>query len=132
MDGVMNKIKEDLCKSLEYYAEQGLNSSDDIETVKHILSGLEKIKVMQAMDAYRDGYSGRYGDEGRSYRRGADGRYMDSGRSYRSYSRDGGYHDDGRDGYSGHGDIREKLSRMMDDAQDNREREIIQKIMHGI
>ena len=44
----------------------------------------------------------------------------------------GGYHDDGRDGYSGHGDIREKLSRMMDDAQDNREREIIQKIMHGI
>ena len=131
MDGAMNKIKEDLCNSLKYYAEQGLNNSGDIETVKHILSGLYKIKVMQAMDAYHDGYSGRYYmDDGSSYRRGADGRYMDGGSSYRMHSR--GYHDDGREGYSNRGDMHDKLARMLDNTQDGHEREIIQKIMHAI
>lgn len=133
-NSVMHKIKDDLCKSLAYYAEKGINSAEDIETVKHIISGLYKIKVMQAMDAYNhdDGYSNRmYHDDNNSYRRGADGRYMDSGSSYRGYSRNDGYHDGGNDGYSGHGNIREKLSRMMDNA-DGREREIIQKIMNQV
>lgn len=122
MTEVMHKIKEDLCKSLEYYAQQGLNNPNDIETVKHILSGLEKIKVMEAMDSYhKGGYSGRmYHDDGYSYRRDAEGRFTDGGNSYR------------RSGYHDAGGMQDKLQHMLGETQDQREREVIQRIMHQL
>lgn len=128
---VMHKIKEDLCKSLDYYAQQGISNADDIETVKHILSGLEKIKVMEAMDSYRNsGYSQRmYHDGGNSYRRDSEGRFMDApngSNSYRSssYGRDNGYYDAGG--------MQEKLQHMLGQTQDPRERDVIQRIMHQL
>ena len=128
---VMQKIEEGLCEALEKIASNGIRSDMDVETTKHALSGLVKLKCLEEMESYEGGSSGRsnrsyrsYESEGGSmgggsYRRDSRGRYADGGGSYRGY----------RDGSSGHGDIREKLQEMMEGA-DERDRQMIREMVN--
>lgn len=115
----MRKIENQLCDVLHDIAGSGLKSASDVETVKHALSAMVKLKCLEEMDGYEGGNSGRSyrsyeGVDNGSYR---GGRYMDGG-SYRHY--DGGY--------SGHGDIRQKLEEIARDAE-GRDREMIQQML---
>jgi len=117
MDNVMNKICEMFHEVLREYAEQGhFKDKSAVETAKAAVSGITKIKTIEAMERFDggnsfrhsyddEGYSRRY-DDGNSYRRGRgmDGRYV---------SRDG---------------MRDKLERLMQEAQGH-EREVIQEML---
>ena len=78
-------------------------------------------------------------DEGYSTRRGRDamGRYVSRDSMSRDYmSRDGSYDDMSRgsfgsyDGYSGHQKMIQHLERMYDEAEDEKERQMISEWMH--
>lgn len=114
----MKKIESQLCDVLHDMARGGLKSAGDVETVKHALSAMVKLKCLEEMDGYEGGYSGR------SYR-SYEG--MDNG-SYRGRSMDGGSYRSYDGGYSGHGDIRQKLEEMARNA-DGRDREMIQQML---
>lgn len=114
----MRKIEEGLCDALHTLAEQGIRSSSDVETTKHALSGLVKLKCLEEMEgASKDGFerSGRSyrsyeGMDGGSYRRDSRGRYMDGGSTV-------------------HGDLRQKLEDMMRNA-DDRDKEMIRQMVN--
>ena len=129
---VMEKLEESFCKVLHEISEQGMRSPEEVEAAKAALSGLVKMKMLEEMENFRNGYSGRmYRDDGdmsnRSYGRDSMGRYADNGGSYRGY-RDGGSYD----GYSGHDikqKMRQKLQEMMQNAN-GEERRYIEEFMN--
>ena len=128
---VKNKLEMELCDVLKDYAQKGIKSADDVETVKHALSGISKLKIIEEMDKYNEEHSHRsyrsYDGEG-SYRRGyshAMGQYDDG--SYDGSYRRGRSHDY-EGGHSGHG-MRERLEQMMSDARSDRERMAIQEAL---
>lgn len=115
----MDKICDMFHEVLEDYAAKGhFADKSAVETAKAAVSGITKIKTIEAMErfdgnsfrgyAYDEGYMGRrsYDGEG-SYRRGRgmDGRYV---------SRDS---------------IKDKLARMMDEATNEQERNMIREML---
>jgi hypothetical protein len=99
----MNKICEMFQEVLRDYAEEGhFKDKSSIETAKAAVSGITKIKTIEAMEQF-DGHSFRnsYDDDGNSYRRGR-------GMNGQFVSRDRGYSRDG---------MREKLEALMQEAQ---------------
>lgn len=115
----IRKLEEQLCDVLHDFAEKGIRSTGDVETTKHALSGLVKLKCLEEMEDVGNERSGRSyrsyeGMDGGSYRRDSRGRYMD-----------GGY----RDGYSGHSDLRQKLEDMMRNA-DDRDKDMIRQMVN--
>ena len=55
----LEKIEEALCDVLQSYAEGGIKSAADVATIKHALSGMVKIRVLEEMDNYSNGFSRR-------------------------------------------------------------------------
>ena len=127
----MQKIEEGLCGVLDSFAQKGINSPDDVETVKHALSGLEKICILDKM------YSGQsgvyyYGNGGNSYSNGGSGNsYSNGGGGNRSYQRSYERYDQYGRMYSGN-DMRSKLERMMGEASNEQERRVIQEAMQKL
>ena len=115
----MRKIEEQLCDVLHDFADKGIRSANDVETTKHALSGLVKLKCLEEMEIYGAERSGR---SYRSYE--GEGGSMDGG-SYRRDSR-GRYRDGG---YSGHGDVQQKLQELLRDA-DERDRDAIRQMVN--
>ena len=121
MDKVMDKVCEMFHEVLREYAEQGhFKDKSAVETAKAAVSGITKIKTIEAMErfdggnsfrrSYDDGYARSY-DDGNSYRRGRgmNGQFVS------------------RDGYSRDG-MRDKLEELMQEAQGH-DKEIIKEML---
>ena len=135
---VYDRIKDMLCDELEEIAKKGELTSNNLEVIDKSIDIIKDIATIHAMEeeyptegyskdgGYSQGYYGRMPyylyDDGMSHNdhsyargRGSDarrdsmGRYSSMGRSY--------------DGYSG--DTKEELTRLMNTAQNDREREAI-------
>jgi hypothetical protein len=153
---VYDQIKDMLCDELEEIAKKKELTSSSLDVLDKGIDILKDIATIKAMEqeypeegysgnrGYSQGYFGRmpyymYDDgmgmsnqggsyEGGSYARGRGsnakrdsmGRYSSEGRSY-DYS---------RDGYSG--DTKEELQRIMNSAQNDREREAIRKALDSM
>lgn len=125
MSKKLEGLKYMLCKEMEEIADKGNLSSGDLDDV-YKLSGAAK-RLACLIEIEDSGSSGRGSYDGGSYR----GRSYDRGGSYDG-SYDGG--SSGRHYVRGHysrdnGKMREHLQRMLNDAQDNEEREKIQRFM---
>ena len=130
---VMEKLEEGFCNVLREISEHDMRSLEEVETAKAALSGMVKMKMLEEMENFRNGYSGRmYRDDGdmsnRSYGRDSMGRYADNGGSYRGY-RDGGSYDDGYSGHDIKQKMRQKLQEMMQNANGD-ERRYIEEFMN--
>ena len=145
---VYDQIKEMLCDELEQIAkkkELTSNSLDVLDKGIDIIKDIATIKAMEqeypdegySRDGYSQGYFNRmpyymYDDgmvhDGNSYARGrgANAKRDSMGR----YSSDGRSYDYSREGYSG--DTREELQRIMNSAQNEREREAIRKALDNM
>ena len=121
----MSKLEMELCDILQDYAQKGIKSASDVETVKHALSGLQKILVIDAMEHGRSGDVRYYdGGSGRSYGSYDGGSYDSSGRRYRrSYD-----YDSTRSGQ----DMRAQLEQMMQQAGSERERMAIKDALQKL
>lgn len=135
---VYDRIKDMLCDELEEIAKKGELTSNNLEVIDKSIDIIKDIATIHAMEeeyptegyskdgGYSQGYYGRmpyymYDDgmphddhsyargRGSDARRDSMGRYSSMGRSY--------------DGYSG--DTKEELTRLMNTAQNDREREAI-------
>lgn len=114
---IMEQIQTQLCDILRDKAQRGIGSPSDVETVKNALSGINKIKIIEAMERYGDERS--YASYPVDYRRGGRMPYYDGDAGDYSYRR---ARDDGYDmNHSGHS-MREKLEQMMKEAGSDRER----------
>lgn len=123
MDNVMEKICEMFREVLRDYAEKGhFSDAKSIETAKAAVSGITKIKTIEAMErfdgnsfrgySYDDSYMSRRSyDDGNSYRRGRgmNGQFV----SRDNYSRD---------------DMREELEMLMQKAQGH-DKEVIREML---
>lgn len=117
---LMDAIEDNLWQVLADYAK-GFKSPADVETVKHALSGIFKIKCLEGMDDYHNTGSFRGGsyDGGRSYTYYDDGMY-----GPHFMSRNGGSY-----GGSYDTDMRSKMEELMRNTTDERQRRIIQDMM---
>lgn len=118
---VMERLEEQLCEVAKSYAESGLKSPEDVATIKHVLSGMLKIKCLEEMENFKGGYSRR----GRSY----DGDYSHDGGTFshdnRSYRRDSmGRYADGRSG-----DMKQEIEQLMRHANEQ-ERHVLEDMMN--
>lgn len=118
----MNKVMDKACEMfhevlMELTDKGHFEKERDVELAKAAVSGIVKIKTLEAMERYEGGSfrGGRsyddYSRDGESYRRGRgmDGRYVS------------------RDGYS-RGGMREKLEDMMQEANGH-EKEVIREML---
>ena len=133
---LMNCIEDKLWQVLEGYANGfkgpsgGFKGPSDVETVKHALSGIFKIKCLEGMDDYYTNGSfrgGRSYDGDRSYLYyddGMHGPYMSRG-----MSRTGGNYYGGSYGGSYDMDMKSKLEELMRNTNDEHQRHIIQDMM---
>lgn len=123
----MDAIEDNLWQVLADYAK-GFKSPADVETVKHALSGIFKIKCMEEMDDFKGGSfrGGRSYDNGRSYT------YYDEGSFRGGMSRDGRGSYGGSYGGSYDMDMRAKMEELMRTATDERQRHIIQDMMNKL
>lgn len=138
-----DKIKDMLCNELDEIAKKKELTSSSLDIIYKSADIIKDLTTIEAMEQeygysedgdYSQGYYPRMpyymydGDMGNSYARGRGsnakrdsmGRYSSDGRSY-DYS---------RDGYSG--DTKEELQRLMNSAQNDREREAIRKALDGM
>lgn len=154
---VYDQIKDMLCDELEEIAKKKELTSNSLEVLYKGIDILKDISTIKAMEQeYPDeGYSGENGYSRDGYSRGYYGRmpyYMyddapmgmsQEGGSYARgrgsnarrdsmgrYSSDGRSYDYSRDGYSG--DTKEELQRLMNNAQNDREREAIRKALDSM
>ena len=118
---IMEQIQTQLCDILRDKAQRGIGSPSDVETVKNALSGINKIKIIEAMERYGDEKS--FASYPVDYRRGGRMPYYDDG-DY-SYRRT---RDDYDVNHSGH-TMREQLERMMQTATTDRERMAIREAL---
>jgi len=142
---VYEQIKDMLCDELEGIAKKKELTTSSLEVLYKGMDILKDISTIEAMEqeygsSHDSGYSGGYygrmpyymyddgmGGQGNSYARGRGanarrdsmGRYSSEGRSY-------GHYDD----YSG--DTKEELQRLMNSAQNDREREAIRKALDSM
>lgn len=113
----MEGLEKIFCSTLDDIVESQRRSPADIEMAKNALSGLVKLDMYSGGGGYSQrGYSR---DDGMSYR----GNSYDGGNSYGHYTR-GYYSRDG--GYSNSG-MMEHLDKMMEEAKDDRQREMIRE-----
>ena len=129
----MDKLKDKLCKELDEYARKPDMSAGDLEAIHKLsdtIKNLDKIDMLEGDGEYSQrGYSR---DGNNSYARGSS--YANRGMHYvrGHYSRDGYSNEGRRGGYSRH-DAKEammnKMEDLMDDAENEREREIIRRAM---
>ena len=100
------ELKEMLCEELKKHGKEELTagSLEVVDKLAHAVKNLDKI-----IEAYDDGYSGRY-EDGRSYRGGS---YRRSRDRMGRYSRDG---------------IADKLRELMADAPDEHTRKEIERL----
>lgn len=131
-------LKDDLCDALAEQQKNGVTSGN-IDVVYKLSVSAEKvaklITLCEQQEYSRDGYSrdgGGYSSNGGGYSSGrysrdgggGSGNSYDGGSSYgRHYVRGHYSRDDGKQS------MREKLERMMNNANSREERETIQKIM---
>lgn len=141
---VYDKIKDMLCDELEEIAKKKELTTSSLDVIDKSIDVLKDIATIKAMEQeYPEGYSedsgysqtgnsywGRYPyymyDDGMSYARGrgANAKRDSMGRySSEGYSR-------GYDGYSG--DTKEELQRIMNMAQNDRERDAIRKALDSM
>lgn len=145
---VYDQIKDMLCDELEEIAKKKELTSSSLDVLDKGIDILKDIKTIESMEMEypsegysQDGYSqgGYWGrmpvyafddgmNAGNSYSRGrgANARRDSMGR----YSSDGRSYDYSRDGYSG--DTKEELQRLMNNAQNDREREAIRKALDSM
>ena len=142
---VYEQIKDMLCDELEGIAKKKELTTNSLEVLYKGIDIIKDISTIEAMEqeygssndsGYSGGYYGRMpyymyddgmGGHGNSYARGRGsnarrdsmGRYSSEGRSY-------GHYDD----YSG--DTKEELQRLMNSAQNDREREAIRKALDSM
>ena len=133
---IMSKIEEAVCDRLKAFAERGINSASDIADVKNATSILKNMGIIKAMDEHGEEGSS-YDYEGGSYRRHRRS-YDDGGSGRRYYDGEGGgsgrryYDNDSYDmGHSGH-DMRQKLERMMQEADSDREKQVIREMLNKL
>lgn len=102
------QMQEHICKELEKKAQNGLKSTQDLDTVWKLIDGyknLLKIDMLQEAEEYShdEGYSERRRRDSRGrYSREGGGHSYDDGSSHRrGYNRDGGYsgYSEARDRY---------------------------------
>jgi hypothetical protein len=123
---IMHKIEDNLWNVLGDYAK-GFKSPAEVETVKHALSGIFKIKCLEEMEDYQSShdYGGRsydrYYNDDMSYRRSRDNRDNDGRYSRDMYSRDGG-------GMM----MRERLEQLRNEAKDEHQRRIIDDMLNRL
>ncbi len=159
---VYDQIKDMLCDELEEIAKKKELTTNSLEVLYKGVDILKDISTIKAMEqeypeegysgnrgysregGYSQGYFGRmpyymYDDgmgmsnQGGSYEGGsyARGRGSNAKRdSMGRYSSDGRSYDYSRDGYSG--DTKEELQRLMNNAQNDREREAIRKALDSM
>lgn len=124
-------LKEMLCDELDKIASKGELTAGSLDTVDKLSHSLKSVLTIMAMEGYGDSYDdwsyedGSYenrGDRGgnRSYR---NGRRDSMGRYTRSYARNGRP----RRMYSG--DDMEKVTEMMNEVEDPRVRQALQKAL---
>ena len=82
---IMEQIQTQLCDILRDKAQRGIGSPSDVETVKNALSGINKIKIIEAMERYGDERS--YASYPVDYRRGGRMPYYDGDAGDYSYRR---------------------------------------------
>lgn len=125
----MDKVCEMFHEVLREYAEQGhFKDKSAVETAKAAVSGITKIKTIEAMERFDGGNSfrGSYGNEdGMSRAMSYRGSY-DDGNSYRRGRGMNGQFVS-RDGYSRDG-MRDKLEGLMQEAQGH-DKEIIKEML---
>ena len=118
----MDKICEMFHEVLREYAEKGhFTDKSAVETAKAAVSGITKIKTLEAMERFDGGNSFRRSYDGGSYR----GSY-DDGNSYRRGRGMNGQFVS-RDGYSRDG-MRDKIEALMQEAQGH-DKEVIQEML---
>lgn len=120
-------LKEMLCDELDKIASKGELTAGSLDTVQKLSHSLKSVLTIMAMEGYGDSYddmSYRGSYEGRSNRRGRDsmGRYTS-----RSYARGG--RGRSRRMYSGDGDIEEQITELMNDVDDPKVRQALQKAL---
>lgn len=122
---IMHKIEDNLWNVLSDYAK-GFKSPAEVETVKHALSGIFKIKCLEEMEDYQSShdYGGRsydrYYNDDMSYHRSRDNRDSDGRYSRDMYSRDGGMM------------MRERLEQLRNEAKDEHQRRIIDDMLNRL
>lgn len=156
------KMQEHICKELEKKAQNGLKSTQDLDTVWKLIDAyknLLKIDMLQEASEYSEdgGYSerrrrdsrGRYSregggtsyDDGSSYRRGysreggyseARDRYMDDKHSYRSTRSAESKRDMNVSLHDCMSKLREELQEMMSNADTREERDKIKEMLREI
>lgn len=109
----MKKLKDMLCDELEMIASKGEMTAGTLETVDKLTHAIKSISTIIAMEDYSedDGYYDRGTSYARNRRRDEMGRYSKR-----------------RGEYSGHGDFKEELHAMLEDANDQ-ERIAIRKVL---
>lgn len=154
------KMQEHICKELEKKAQNGLKSTQDLDTVWKLIDSyknLLKIDMLQEAEEYNhnDGYSerrrrdsmGRYSregggdyEDGSSYRRGysrdgyseAKERYMEDKHSYRSTRSPESKRDMNVSLHDCMTKLKEELQDMMSSADTREERDKIQEMIREI
>ena len=123
---LLNRVEDNLWNVLGSYAN-GLKSPADVETVKHALSGIFKIKCLEGMDSYSNGSfrGNRSYDNDRSYM------YYDEG-SFRNMPHDG--RGPYRNSYGGSydTDMKQKLEDLMRETKDEHQRQVIQEMVNKL
>ena len=118
----IEELRNMLCMQLYQIAKKGELTAGSLDTIDKLAHAIKSIDTIVAMEDYSEEDNSSYYDGG-SYERGGSyargrgsdarrdsmGRYSSMGRSY--------------DGYSG--DTKEELTRLMNTAQNDREREAI-------
>ena len=133
MNTALYDLRDSMCKQLVDYGKKGELSAAILERVDmlaHATKNLDKVIEKCEEDEYSeangrsyrgmsyDGRGGSYRDDGRSMARGR----MNAPRDARGrYS--------GDDGYSRHGDTMEQLREMADNAEDERTRQEINRLV---
>ncbi len=120
----MEELKELLCDELDKIASKGELTAGSLDTVQKLTHSLKSLETIMAMEEYGNSYDYGYMGNYRSYERGRNGRGRDSmGRYTRSYARG----DRSRRMYSG--DDMEKITEMMDELEDPKIRQTLQKAL---
>lgn len=118
----MEDLKEMLCEELDKIASKGELTAGTLDTVQKLTHSLKSIETIMAMEDY-SGDDMSY-ENYRRYERGGNRGRSNRG-SYRSYARGGR----GRSRRMYSGDDMEKITEMMDEVEDPKIRQALQKAL---
>ncbi len=129
------ELRDNLCDQLNDYAgtELSTGSLEIIDKLTHSIKNLDKIIDKEEGNEYSNNYGGSYGMH---YPRVIyDGSYNNMGGSYargrgRNARRDSMGRYASENGYSRHGDVTQELYELMENAPDDRTRQLIQNTIN--